>query len=184
MLVSCVFLGMPVTDDDKPKRTKSWREIDKMRDGGGGSRKSDARERESFERSTGYTKYKTNLERLFSGGAPLPEHLRERLGEADQVVDEERKKLAAIEDTKSFHAAAKDFLQKHEVPGDARLLDRLLGHPDEEIVEKALGKLEELHKAGTLKAPPALSQRLASVEIDTGDPALRKRAAELRKAIR
>lgn len=184
MLVSCVLLGMPVTDDDKPKRTKSWREIDKMRDGGSSSRKSDARERESFERSTGYTKYKTNLERLFSGGAPLPEHLRERLGEPDQVADDERKKLAAIEDTKSFHAAAKEFLQKHGVPADARLLDRLLGHPDEEIVEKALGKLEELHKAGTLKAPPALSQRLASVEIDTGDPGIRKRAAELRKAIR
>jgi hypothetical protein len=173
-----------VTDDEKPKRTKSWREIDKMRDGGSSSRKSDTRERENFEKSTGYTKYKTNLERLFSGGAPLPSHLRDKVGEADQAADDERKKLAAIEDTKAFHAAAKDFLAKHPMPQDARLLDRLLGHPDEEIMEKALTKLEEMHKAGVLKAPPALAQRLASVEIDSGDPALRKRAAELRKAIR
>jgi hypothetical protein len=173
-----------VTDDEKPKRTRSWREIDKMRDGGTSSRKSDARERENFERSTGYTKYKNNLERLFSGGAPLPSHLRDKKDEGDQAADDERKKLSSIEDNKAFHAAAKDFLAKYPVPADARLLDRLLGHPDEEIMEKALSKLEELHKAGTLKAPPALAQRLASVEIDSGDPALRKRAAELRKALR
>jgi hypothetical protein len=174
-----------VTDEDKPKRTKSWREIDKARDGGSSARRSDTRERENFEKSTGYTKYKTNLERLFSGGAPLPEHLRDKVGsEVDQVADDERKKLVAIEDTKVFHAAAKEFLAKHPLPDDPRLLDRLLGHPDDAIMEQALTRLEELHKAGTLKAPPALSQRLASVEIDSGDPAIRKRATELRKAIR
>jgi hypothetical protein len=172
-----------VTDEDKPKRTKSWREIDKARDGGSSARRGETRERENFEKSTGYTKYKTNLERLFSGGAPLPEHLRERVGEADQAADEERKKLVAIEDTKVFHAAAKEFLARHSLPDDPRLLDRLLGHPDEGIVEQALTRLEELHKAGTLKPPPALSQRLASVAIDSGDPAVRKRATELRKAM-
>src|SRR5207237_2972300 len=49
--------GMP--DDEKPKRTKSWREIDKMRDRGG-PRRSD-REAERFQQSTKYTQYKTNL---------------------------------------------------------------------------------------------------------------------------
>src|SRR5919109_1551503 len=44
--------GAPVTDDDRPRQKKSWREIDKMRDRGGPSRR-DQRERESFERSTG-----------------------------------------------------------------------------------------------------------------------------------
>ena len=52
------------------------------------------------------------------------------------------------------------------------------------MVDRALTRLEELHRAGTLKVPPALSQRLASVEIESGVPALRRRAAELRKAIR
>lgn len=173
-----------MTDDEKPKRTKSWREIDKARDGGSSSRRSDTRERENFEKSTGYTKYKTNLERLFSGGAPLPEHLREKTSaEADPAADDERKKLVAIEDTKLFHVAAKEFLSKHSLPDDPRLLDRLLGHPDESIMEQALTRLEELHKNGTLKPPPALSQRLASVAIDSGDPAVRKRATELRKLL-
>ncbi len=36
----------------------------------------------------------------------------------------------------------------------------------------------------SLKVPPALTQRLASVEIESGDPKIRKRAAELRKALR
>ena len=168
-----------MTDDDRPRQKKSWREIDKMRDHSGGSSRRDSRERESFERSTGYTKYKTNLERLFSGGAPLPEHLQEG-GEGD----EERKKLFAIEDTKAFYAAASEYLKKNQIPDDPRLLDRLLGHPDEGVVEQSLGRLEELHKAGTLKAPPALYNRLGSVEIDSGDPKIRRRAAELRKAIR
>jgi hypothetical protein len=174
-----------VTDDEKPKRTRSWREIDKMRDRSGGAPRRDTRERERFENSTGYTKYKTNLDRLFSGGgAALPEHLRDK---ADPVIaerDEERKKLYAIEDPKAFYAAASEFLEKNGLPDDARLLDRLLGHPDEDVMEKALSRLEELHKAGTLKVPPALLQRLASVEIETGDPRIRKRAAELRKALR
>jgi hypothetical protein len=173
-----------VTDDEKPKRTKSWREIDKMRDRSGGSTRRDSRERERFESSTGYTKYKTNLERLFSGGAQLPEHLRGAQDQAEAERDEERKKLYAIEDPKAFYAAASEFLRKNALPDDARLLDRLLGHPDEDVMEKALTRLEELHKAGSLKVPPALTQRLASVEIDSGDPRIRKRAAELRKALR
>jgi hypothetical protein len=205
-----------------------------MRDKGGSSRRSD-RETENFQKSSGYTKYKSELDRLFSGGAPLPEHLREKSDPADVERDEERKKLFAIEDPKAFHAAAKAFLEKHALPDDARLLDRLLGHPDDEVVDKALTRrkklfaiedpkvfhaaakaflekhalpddarlldrllghpddevvdkaltrLEELHKAGALKAPPALSTRLSSVEIESGDPRIRKRAAELRKAIR
>jgi len=172
-----------VTDDDRPRQKKSWREIDKMRDRAGPARR-DQRDRESFERSTGYTKYKTNLERLFSGGAPLPEHLRAKGGEGDDERDEERKKLFAIEDPKAFYAAATEYLKKNEMPADPRLLDRLLGHPDEATVEKALTRLEELHRAGTLKPPPALKNRLSSVEIESGDPALRRRAAELRKALR
>jgi hypothetical protein len=174
-------------DDERPKRTKSWREIDKMRDRSGGSSRRDSRERENFQNSTGYTKYKTNLERLFSGGgAALPEHLREKADPTGEATDrsEESKKLYAIEDVKAFYAAAAEFLEKNDLPDDPRLLDRLLTHPDEEIVEQALARLEHLHKAGTLKVPPALTQRLATVEIDSGDPKIRRRAAELRKAIR
>ena len=173
-----------MTDDDNPRPKKSWREIDKMRDHSGGSTRRDSRERERFESSTGYTKYKTNLDRLFSGGAPLPEHLRSAQDAGEAERDEERKKLYAIEDTKAFYAAATEFLKANELPDDARLLDRLLGHPDDAIMERALARLEEMQKAGTLKAPPALRNRLASVEIDSGDPKIRKRAAELRKALR
>jgi len=176
-------------EDEKPKRTRSWREIDKQRDRGGSSRRSD-RESERFQSSTKYTQYKTNLERLFSQGVAstaLPDHVREKLGgggEEDVERDEARKKLYAIEDPKAFHAAATEFLRKYPLPDDPRVLDRLLGHPDDEVVDRALTRLEELHRAGTLKVPPALSQRLASVEIESGLPALRRRAAELRKAIR
>lgn len=175
-------------DDEKPKRTRSWSEIDKARNRSGGSstrRSASDRDAERFQNSTKYTSYKTNLDRLFSGGgATLPEHLREKLEPGADLRDEERKRLYAIEDTRAFQAAALEYLKTHEVPDDARLLDRLLGHPDDDVVEKALARLEALHKAGTLKVPPALTQRLASVEIDSGVPSVRRRAADLRKALR
>src|SRR5882762_6136811 len=103
-------------DDEKPKRTRSWREIDKQRDRGGSSRRSD-RESERFQSSTKYTQYKTNLERLFSQGVAsgaLPDEVREKLGGGEEDVerDEARKKLYAIEDPKAFHAAATEFLRK------------------------------------------------------------------------
>src|SRR5436190_1068962 len=108
-------------EDEKPKRTKSWREIDKMRDKSGSSRRGD-RETERFQTSTKYTQYKTNLERLFSQGVAsgaLPDHLREKLGgEEDAAKQEERKKLYAIEDPKSFYAAATEYLKSHELPND------------------------------------------------------------------
>ena len=174
-------------DDEKPKRTKSWREIDKGRDRGGSSsqRKGD-RETERFQQSTKYTQYKTNLDRLFGGGVPLPASLTEKLDPGgDQAKrDEERKKLYAIEDQKAFHAAATEYLKTNELPGDSRLLDRLLGHPNEEVVEKALAMLEKLHAAGSLKVPPALLQRLATVELDAGVKSMRDRAAALRNKLR
>lgn len=174
--------------DDKPKRTKSWREIDKGRDKSG-ARKTEDRSRENFEKTTGYTKYKANLDRLFSGGVELPEHLRDKLGDGAggaeaEAEAEARKQLFAIEDTKLFNAAATDYLKVHPVPSDPRILDRLLSHPDEEILEQSLTRLEELQKSGTLKAPPALRARLSSVELDSGTPSVRRRAAELRKALR
>ena len=173
-------------DDEKPKRTRSWSEIDKARNRGGSSAPRKDRETDRFQQSTGYTKYKANLDRLFSGGVQMPEHLRDKddpTGEKAEVA-EARKKLYAIEDTRAFNAAAAEYVKGNELPDDARLLDRLLGHPDEGIVEKALGRLENLQRAGALKAPPALSQRLATVEIDSGDPRLRRRATDLRKLIR
>jgi len=160
-------------DDEKPKRTKSWREIDKQRDRGGSSRKSE-RESERFQSSTKYTQYKTNLERLFSHGvaaSALPDHLREKLGagEEDTERDEARKKLYAIEDPKAFHAAATEFLGKYPLPDDARLLDRLLGHPDDDVVDRALTRLEELHRAGrrSAAAPPSCARPSASLERST-----------------
>jgi len=99
-------------DDERPKRTKSWSEIDKQRDKSG-ARKSGDRERDSFEKSTGYTKYKANLDRLFSGGVELPEHMREKADPDGALAgrEEARKKLFAIEDGKLFNVAATEFLK-------------------------------------------------------------------------
>src|SRR5947208_15072566 len=137
-------------DDEKPKRTKSEREIDKQRDRGGSSRRSD-RESERFQNSTKYTQYKTNLDRLFSQGvasSALPDQLREKLGgEENTERDEARKKLYAVEDPKAFHAAATEFLTKYPLPDDPRLFDRLLGHPDGDTVAPALTRRRALPHA-------------------------------------
>src|SRR5262245_42712764 len=104
------ILARPMADDEKPKR--SWREIDKMRDGGR-HRSSSDRERERVQNSSQYTRYKQGLDRLFKGGE-LPPELRAKLDPSGEGAerDEALRKIRLTEDSKSFAAAVDEYLTK------------------------------------------------------------------------
>ena len=53
-------------DDEGERPRKSWREIDKARGRSRHTSTSSDRERERFEKTTAYTRYKQNLERVFA----------------------------------------------------------------------------------------------------------------------
>lgn len=175
-----------MADDDKPERQKrSWREIDKGRDRGGPRKSNDDRERDRFQRSTQYTKYKQGLDRLFSGGE-MPEELRGKLdptGE-NKERDDALKKIRLAEDQKSFAAAVDELLAKYDFPPDAYLLDRALEHPRTEVVLRAMDHLEAMIDAGEFKPPASLKLRLQGLELSADDSDVQERAAALRKKLR
>src|SRR5258708_33199856 len=71
-----------MSDDDRPKKT--WKERDAARDRSGGVRQRrdpDESSKKEVENSQAYSKYKANLDKLFTpGGASLPEARRAKLG--------------------------------------------------------------------------------------------------------
>jgi hypothetical protein len=177
---------MPRSNDDssdKPRR--SWREIDKGRDKSGPKRTSTDRDRDRFEKSTAYTRYKQNLEKVFSGGE-LSDAMRDRLDPtgAGKARDALLKKVREAEDSKGFAEAIDALLAQGDFPDDPYLLDRALEHPKPPVVLKSLAHLGALAADGKLPKPPAsLKQRLASLELTHDDPDVQEQAHALAKKL-
>ena len=96
-------------------------------------------------------------------------------------------KLRELPDRKAWAQGVIEYLEKYpELPEDPYFLDSLLDHPRERIVGQALGKLEGMQEAGTLKAklPKSLDQRLKALELTSMDPELQQRARALREQLR
>jgi hypothetical protein len=170
-------------DEERPKKT--WRERDKGRDRSKHVSTSADRERERFERTPAYTRYKQGLERVFSGGE-LSEGLRDKL-DPSGANKEKDKKLRAIreaEGTVAFAKALDEVLAGYDFPDDAFLLDRALEHPRVEIQIRALERLLALREAGKLaKPPPSLKVRLEGLRLNSPDSDVCERAEALQKKL-
>jgi hypothetical protein len=173
-------------DDEGERPRRSWREIDKARGRSRHTSTSSDRERERFEKTTAYTRYKQNLERVFAGGE-LSDALRERLdptgkGKEKDVV---LKKIREAEDSRSFAAAVDELIARFELPDDPYLLDRILEHPRSEVVLMALANLNALADQGKLEKPPkSLPVRLASLELNAEDDEVQAGARALKARLR
>src|SRR5678815_4462482 len=171
------------------KRNKSWREIDAQR--GKGSRyhtRHDDPAQQRLERSAVYERYKHAADSLFTGGE-LPESLAKTFDPDGKrkAQKEAMLKLRELPDRKAWVQGILEYLEKYpELPEDPYFLDSLLDHPRERVVGQALGKLEGMQEAGTLKAklPKSLDQRLKSLELTSMDPELQQRARALREQLR
>ncbi len=176
-------------DDDLPKKKLSYSERDKLlraRKTSGGRVTQDDRERDRFQKSTQYTRYKQGLERLFARGE-MAEGVAAQLDPTGEKRDRDealKKVRLAADDRKKWIAAADEYLAKFPLPDDAYFLDQLLAHPKGAVVEQALAHLEKLAEAGTLKPPASLKARLQSLEIEAGDPDVAARAKALYAKIR
>jgi hypothetical protein len=171
------------------RRNKSWREIDAQRGKSRSHSRQDDPAQQRIERSPTYEKYKQAADALFTGGE-LPEGLAKTFdpeGKRKAQKDALVKVRESADDRKLWVQSVLDYLEKYpELPEDPYFLDSLLDHPRERIVDKALGKLEELEAAGKLKTkvPTSLEQRLKSVELTAGDPETQERAKALRAKLR
>ncbi|MCK6546129.1 hypothetical protein L6R52_09690 [Myxococcota bacterium] len=171
--------------DDRPK--KSWREIDRGREKGGGSsprRDSSDREREKLEKSAAYSKYKSNLDKLFTpGGAQLPEAMRAKLGPASPEAESKRKALEALKATPSAETLSAYLATKGELPDDPRLLLALLDVKDEALLPPVLDALLALVEGGKKPSRMLMIQKLDALKHRTSDAELHQKITDLRDAL-
>ncbi len=169
------------------KRTKSFREMDANRGKSKYHSRQDDPSQQRIERSASYEKYKVAADSLFTGGA-LPAGLAKTFDPDGKRQAQKDAMLNLRElDRKGWVAGVVEYLEKYpELPEDAFFLDSLLDHPRDRIVDKAMGKLEQLQQDGKLKgkAPKSLDERLKSIEMTSMDPELQGRAKELREKLR
>lgn len=152
--------------DDRPK--KSWRELDRQRESGGGSarrRDPTERNRERASKTQAYSAYKSQLDKLFTpGGAQLPEHMREKLGPQSDDAKARRALLEAL--TKApGEASLRALLEAGEaLPEEPRLLMSLLDVRDEALLRPVLQQLLDIVEDGKKPNRMLLVQRLESVK--------------------
>jgi hypothetical protein len=158
--------------DDRPK--KSWKEIDAGRDRSGGAarprRDPDERSREKVEKSAAYSKYKSNLDKLFTpGGNVLPENMRAKLGPTDPAAQEKRALLDALKATPNEDTLSAALDKGVELPEDARLLMSLFDIKKQTLLVPVLRALLRVVESG--KKP---NRMLALQKLD----ALKNRSSE------
>jgi hypothetical protein len=169
-------------DDDRPKR--SWRDIDKMRDSsthrkeprstGSGGRK--------LENTQAYRAYKTQLNRLFDGGA-LPDALKAKLAEGDVGADAKAKKEAgrAIIDAApaDIRAQLSVFVDRFGFPQDEEVLAKLLDLSDESVVTECLTAIAKLKTEGTLKKANLFRAKIKTALLTIDEPEIQRLGKEL-----
>ncbi len=146
-----------------------------MRDGSGSRRSSDRSRRDDERKGSGYSKYKSDLDRLFDlgmakghvghimskaqgpGGAP---------GEEGDVSPRAAavRKCRLAESSADLFDAVDELLKLGDLPDDMELLLRVCDHPAEDVAAEALERIERLTLRNPLKRKAAFLQRLYTLE--------------------
>jgi hypothetical protein len=174
-----------VSDDDRPK--KSWREIDKGRDRSGGStprRDPDERGKQKLEKSAAYSKYKSQLDKLFTpGGAQLPESMRQKLGPASAESENKRKLLEALRAKPSDETLEACLRAGVELPDDPRLLISLIDVKDTSLLAPVLKALLAHVETGKKPSRMLLIQKLDALKNRVDDSDVVELASQIRDAL-
>lgn len=176
-----------MSDDERPK--KSWRELDRQRDQSGHrkDRTGEVRGTAMRENSREYRSYKSQLDKMFSGGG-LPDVLKEKLAETDTGSGAKKKKelleaIRAAMKSREIVKALKAYRAEHGFPEDEEALAKLVDLDDEKIVLEALQTLEQLHEDGRLKRGRSFKVRLKTVKMTIDEPKVQKLADALLKKL-
>lgn len=165
-------------DSEKPREKKSWRDIDKARDGGH-RRERDERERNNpiQQNSSAYERYKANLEKMWANGgkmitaaeapASMPEPMRavlkkpsEEQQKEKELRDAMRKAVGPMEVKKAVEA----YLQfRPAIPDDLELLSKAITSPTEAHQAAALRGLDKRTDLATNASARLLKTRLDTV---------------------
>ena len=173
-----------MSDDDK-----SWREIDRQRDSS--RHTEDDRQGASRHDERSDSKYKQELEKLFSSGTDVPEQFQEvmeGLQPEEGTEEAERKKeIDKLRDADGFRQFAKAvnvyFETGYRLPDDENLLIRMLDHPDNDIVRLVLAHIIDLAGRRELQRTAPIKSRLSTIRTMTHDTRIRELIDELEEIV-
>jgi hypothetical protein len=193
-------------DRDRPK--KSWREIDSQRDrsGGGGRPAGGERPRSPHQSEVASKQYRAQLDALFAkgevgkladklaGGPPSmrPDHPLRPTSPAPPAKKEEppppkedpraalRKKLVEALGRDEISRAFDRYVKAHGMPGDYELLEQGLEHTKSERQLEVTQALEQLLAREKPKRSRTLVGKLRFIEETCSDDDLRAAAARVR----
>jgi len=157
-----------MSDEDRPR--KSWREIDKARDGSS-HRKERPDASMLTRRSSGRSQksYRAALDRLFDSGkiADLVEKKDPTEGKHTDTEGESRlkmlKKIRDATDRDDVTRTTDAYLKQYGLPEDMEVLPRLLEHRDPEIQLQAMTRIDELLETQRPKRTRAMVGQLKMI---------------------
>lgn len=178
-------------DSDRPK--KSWRDIDKNKDRSS-HRKEERSKMNPFKqaRADSASKvYKSKLDDFFDGDGKAPAHVKEKLAAlSDTSPDGKKRKAAAKKISDAATSSAKtravaEYLKQWDLPPDHDVLVEVLSCSDEEYVELALERIEELLDANRPpKRTAVMEQRLKRLVTLAEEESVQQMAQALVKKLR
>jgi hypothetical protein len=155
-------------DDDDDREKRSWRDIDRQRDGSAHVSKEDNGEgrQKSPRKEWAQKMYLKEIENLFKGKKASKEHaaalkeIHERAG------------------TKKFTPAVKKYLKEYGMPDDWSTLFLLLDYEDIAVARDAVAALLALAPDAQLNLKEGLKSKLNIIVMTASDDDLRETAEE------
>ena len=162
---------------------KTWREKDRGRDRSAHRKEERPARGAGRATETASAAYKRQLDKFFDKGV-VPEHLKDRLGDAPATGAGERQTLMravfAADAGKPLIKALDAFLAQHELPDDPKLLLLALDHPKDAVILQALIQLEAYAETGkAIPRKPVLKAKLEELEYSSFDPRVQRKAVAL-----
>ncbi|MFH2005925.1 MAG: hypothetical protein ABI333_04970 [bacterium] len=171
---------------DDRKRTRSWREIDRKKDRSAHRQDEPAPgQRPKRGQASASRSHRSTLDQLFDSGkiGELVQQRNAETGAPAKSTGASRRKLTEqIEQATSRDkkiAAIDAYLAAFSLPPDFDLLTHVLIHPDPDVVNKALDKIESLLETEKPRRARSLIAQLRTLQDLSEWGALRKRAEAL-----
>ena len=173
-----------MSDDDRPR--KSWREIDKARDGS--SHRRDERPGGSSGRGAkgrSQKSYRSALDRLFDSGkiGDLVQQKDPTAKKPEPEGGESRlklhKKIKAATDRDDLTRTVDGYLKKFELPDDHDVLGRVLEHRDPGVQRDAMERIAALLETTQPKRARAMVGQLKMIRDFADDPEMESLATKI-----
>jgi len=159
---------------------KSWKDIDRQRDGRSG-RPSGGQRQARGESAT--ANYKRELDAFFDKGV-VPAHLKDKLPAGqDKGPSERQQLLRAIRESKGGRGLEKSidtFLKKFDMPDDPEFWLQALQHSKDPVLANVLTMIQEyLDRGLPLPRKNRFLERLKGLEFTSFDPRVQSRSVAL-----